>query len=122
MTKILPYLFIGDVYAGKNKEKLTEAGITHIVNLVSEDVRLLLRPCVLHSRVVVCRIRLNDAAFFCYCVLAPPQVDNFYPDSYTYFEVPGEAAIDYPIDDWFEKVAKFIFEAKDKEGSKVIRI
>lgn len=34
-VKILPYLFIGDVYAARNKEELTKSGITHIVNLVS---------------------------------------------------------------------------------------
>jgi protein phosphatase slingshot len=55
-------------------------GITHIVNLVSDDV------------------------------------DNFYPDSFSYFNVAASCSIDDPIDDHFEKVAKFVFEAKDAEG------
>ncbi len=57
IVKILPYLYIGDVWAAKDRELLTANGITHIANLVSEDV------------------------------------DNFFPDAYTYFEVPGEGVI-----------------------------
>ena len=55
-------------------------GITHIVNLVSDDV------------------------------------DNQFPDSITYLDVPCAATIDDPIDQHFEKVSKFILAVKEAEG------
>lgn len=47
--------------------------------------------------------------------LASEFVENYHPDSFVYLDVPCESSIDFPIEDYFERVAKFILTSKDAD-------